>query len=319
MGKTNKELIEKADFDLAALASGGLQSTEVADKFITEIVDDSDLLSQIDVYRLNGPERAIDKIGFGGRISRAAVEGTALEASDYAVPTTTRILLKPKEFIAVVPLTYDAIENNIERGNINISGPNSVAQPVMGGIKDTVMSMAGRQISVDMQELLLLGDTASADTFLAKVDGVLKIAAASGHQVDHLNAVIDKSLFKAGRKAMPSKYLRDLRALRQLISYNQDIDYRDSLANRDTGAGDRYTEDFSGAYAMGIPVQPVSLMPEARGIFTHPKNLIMGIQRDISVEVDKRPLERRFLIVITYKVDFQVQEPDALVNYKNIG
>ena len=118
---------------------------------------------------------------------------------------------------------------------------------------------------------------------------------------------------------MPSKYLRDLRSLRQIVSFNQEIDYRESLSNRDTGAGDRYLEDFSGVFAMGVPVQPVSLIPESRGIFTHPKNIIMGMKRDISVEVEKRPLERRFLIIITYKVDFQVQEPDAMVNYLNIG
>ena len=96
MGKTNKELVQKADFDLAALASSTLP-VETADKFIQEVVEDSSLLRLIDVYKLNSSSRAIDKIGFGGRISRAAVEGTAPDPSSYAVPATSRILINPSE------------------------------------------------------------------------------------------------------------------------------------------------------------------------------------------------------------------------------
>jgi hypothetical protein len=318
MSTPNEKLIEKADFDLAALGAS-VVPIEVQDKFVQDVIDASVILPIARTIKMKGPQLGIDKIGFGTRISHAATEGTELNEADYAVPSTDRVTLNTKECIAVAPLTYDVIENNIEGGNVNFSGPNSVAQPVTGGIKDTVMNMMTGQIAVDIEELMLLGNTASGDSFLALTDGILKIAEASGHVVDVSNAAISKAMFKAGRKMLPVKYQRSLPTLRQMISPNQDLDYRDTLANRDTAGGDRYTEDFSGVYAMGVPVMTVPLMPEASGIFTHPQNLIVGIQRGISIEVLKQPLKRRFLIIATYKVDFQIQEPDAIVFYKNIG
>jgi hypothetical protein len=54
-------------------------------------------------------------------------------------------------------------------------------------------------------------------------------------------------------------------------------------------------------------------------VYTNPKNLIFGVQRRVHIEYDKDIRARKFIIVVTARVDFQVEETDALVLMTNIG
>jgi hypothetical protein len=69
----------------------------------------------------------------------------------------------------------------------------------------------------------------------------------------------------------------------------------------------------------GSAVNAAPLMPNSRGIYTMPKNLIFGIQRKVNIEYDKDIRARKFIIVVTARVDFQVEETDAMVSITNIG
>jgi hypothetical protein len=60
-------------------------------------------------------------------------------------------------------------------------------------------------------------------------------------------------------------------------------------------------------------------MPDATGILADPSNLIMGIQRNIHLEVDKDISSRNLIIVVTLRVATAIEEPDAVVKYLNIG
>ena len=60
-------------------------------------------------------------------------------------------------------------------------------------------------------------------------------------------------------------------------------------------------------------------MPDDEGIFTHPHNLLFGIQRRITMEFDKNISQRVFIIVMSARVALQVEETDAAVLYTNIG
>jgi hypothetical protein len=72
-------------------------------------------------------------------------------------------------------------------------------------------------------------------------------------------------------------------------------------------------------YAYGSPIEAVALMPEAKGLYTDPLNLIFGIQRQVSMEFDKDITARVYIIVLTTRLDFQIEEPEALVEYQNIS
>ena len=60
-------------------------------------------------------------------------------------------------------------------------------------------------------------------------------------------------------------------------------------------------------------------MPESKGLFTDPLNLIFGIQRQVSMEFDKDITSRVYIIVLTCRIDFQIEEAEALVEYENIA
>ena len=70
-------------------------------------------------------------------------------------PVTSTVELNAKEVIAEVNITYDTLENNIEKD----------------GLQQTLMQMLAERAAVDIEELIVNGDVASSDPYLAQLDG----------------------------------------------------------------------------------------------------------------------------------------------------
>jgi hypothetical protein len=151
-----------------------------------------------------------------------------------------------------VRLSDEVLEDSIERGEL----------------RQTMMEMIADAISRDMEEVLVSGDTASADPFLATMDGVLKQA--TSHVVDAAAAPISKDLLRDLVKTLPSEYLRDKSAMRYLTSVDADLDYRNTLAERATAVGDKFLEGDAPVLYSGVPVQPIPLFPENLGAGERP-------------------------------------------------
>jgi len=314
----NSQIIQKADMTLADLASGGLLTPEQSATFLRKMRTAPTILNQMRTVVMSSPQRNIDKIGFGSRILRPAVSATALSQADRSKPTTEQIQLSTKEVIAEVRLPYDVIEDQIEQANLNINPNVNGSGPVQGSFKDTIMSMIAERAAIDLEELAIRGDTASGDPYLALLDGFLK--ASSANVVDAGAAPISRTVFKNGIKAMPDEYKNQLSQLKNFISMDNFTEYQDTRANRETAAGDAANESNTNLlWALGTRVEGAAVMPADSGLLTNPKNMIFGIQRNISVEVDKIITERVFVIVLTARVDFKIEEPDAVVKYINIA
>ncbi len=309
----NQALVQKADLALADLASGGgLLNPEQTDSFIQVLMDSPTILNRARVVTMNAPQKKINKIGFGSRILRAAVSSTNLPDVDRAKPDLGFVQLNSKEVIAEIHIPYDVFEDNIEGGNITAPMGSSP-----GGMHDTIMTLVGQRTALDLEELGLLGDVASGDSYLALCDGFLKRGVA--RVVDGGAQPISKNLFKAAIKAMPDKYLRNRSALNFFVSTDNETEYRDTIANRVTGLGDSALVSANALSVFGSSVNAAPLMPNARGMYTDPKNLIFGIQRRVNIEYDKDIRARKFIVVVTARVDFQIEETDAVVQMINIG
>lgn len=297
-----RDIIRKVDLAVSQLqANGGYLNPEQANQFIRMVQDQPTLLREVRTVRMSAPQRKIEKIGFGSRIlRRAPASGTALEASKRAAPTTGTVTLNTKEVIAEVHIPYDVLEDNIERENL----------------EDTLMAQIAERVSVDLEELLVLGDTGSADEYLSLLDGAIAQAAANGHLVD-ISGWTDRSFNKAVLKEailnMPPKYLRNRAALRFYVDHENETEWRDFLADRQTQLGDNRLEGYRPVMAFGVPIATAVHVPTAKMLFTHPKNLIWGVQRDISIETDKDIRARTLIVVVTLRVDFVIEEPDAVV------
>ena len=314
---TARELIRKATLAVSDLTSdGGLLNPEQASTFVRKLLAAPTFLRGIRRVIMNSPQMNINKIQFASRILRPGVSKVALLESDRSKPTTEQVQLNSQEYIAEVRIPYDVIEDNIERGGIgahtDVSGT-----PAGGGLVDTFMTLIAERVMIDLEELSLNGDTGSGDPFLATLDGFL-IQAAS-NVVSFGAAPIDKSLFREGLQAMPDQYQRNLTAKRHYLATDQEIAYRDSIGNRETTLGDAQIQGTAPVFGMGVPVEKVTRMPSAEGLFTDPQNLIWGIQRRVHMETDKIIQERCFVIVVTIRCDFLIEEEEAVVKYEDLG
>lgn len=321
---SNSEIIQKADMTLADLATGGLLNPEQAAAFIRKLLISPTILNQMRTVVMSSPKRNIDKIGFADRILMPAISGVPLDVDTSPTnrrskPTTEQVQLDTKEVIAEVRLPYDVIEDNIEQGNINATGaggPNG-SGVVQGSFKDTIMAMIAERVAVDLEELAILGDEGSGDAYLALLDGFL-VAATSN--IVAAGAPISRTVFKNGIKTLPDQYKKQLATLKNFVSMDNYTEYQDTVANRETAGGDATNIQLTPTlYALGTRVEGAGVMPAANGLLVNPKNMIFGIQRKISVEVDKDISSRVFVIVVTARIDFKYEEEEAVVKYTTIA
>jgi HK97 family phage major capsid protein len=321
---TNEELMRRADLAIADLqANGGMLNPDQANTFIDMIKDEPTIIQDVRVETMNAPTKKINRIGFANRIMRAARQGTPpymaddgtndryLPAAERSAVTTGQIELNSKEVMAEVHLTYETLEDNIERGNL----------------EEHIMRLISEQVARDLEEWMLMADTASGDAYFALNDGLLKTA--TKHVVDlsaqvdidggNLNSQVHPDTFTNGMLAMPQKYLRDLNRLRHYLTVADVTKYRSRVARRQTGYGDTALVQNNNLSVHGIQVEQAPLMPVGFGLFTFPKNIIFGIQRNISVETDRDIRAREYIIVLTMRIDCIFDDDDAVVKYINVG
>jgi hypothetical protein len=321
---TNSSLLRKADIAIADLQSnGGELNPEQGASFIRKLIKQPTLIRECRVVEMTASQRNINKIGFGSRILRKATSGQALTQNQRAKATTEQIQLNTKEQIAEVRIPYDVMEDNIERAT---AANNEASNTGPGGLRQTIIDMIGERAALDMEELGLLADKsytnpgdADDQAYLSQLDGWLKRANHDGNVADAGGQTISKDLFKKGLKTMPSQYQRNKAALNHYVSVNNETEYRDTQSDRATALGDQMTQGTSPTFAYGSPIRGVALMPESQGLYTDPLNLIFGIQRQVSMEFDKDITGRVYIIVLTCRLDFQIEETQAVVAYENIA
>jgi HK97 family phage major capsid protein len=299
----SRRIIEKADLAVSQMISdGGYLNPEQSDSFYRKLIDQPTLISQVRTVPMGRPKMNIDKIGFGSRILRAApASGTSLKADERARPTFDQVQLDTEEVIAEVHVPYDALEDSIEKENL----------------QDTIMDLIAQRASLDLEELLIKGDTTSNDPYLALFNGALALA---GNTVDgSAYTAIDKTMFKTALQNMPTQYLRNLNTMQFMMSYNNVFEYRDQLADRATGKGDDFYLNRPTVYAFGVPIAPAALMEDTDMLFTFPKNLIFGVQRDIMIETDKDIRSRVLIIVLTMRIALEIEEAEAAVRVSDLA
>lgn len=304
----NQELIQKTDMVLADLAAGGLLNPEQTDHFIRTLIDQPTILATCRTVAMSSPEMKINKIGFGSRILQAAVEDTY--ATSTVLPNLGQVQLNTTEVIAEIHITYDVLEDNIERGNVNVP-----LQTGAGGLHQTIVDLIAERAALDLEEQAINGNTASTDSFLAQQNGFLQLATAN---VANINGAFDKNAVKTALKTMPTRYLRNRAALKHFVSVDNETEIRDQFGSRQTAQGDAYIQGNGPITVFGSGVIPVALMPGTTGLFTDPMNLIFGVQRNIQIEYDKDIRARTFIIVLTARVAYAIEEVNALVKYTGL-
>lgn len=312
----NQEIIKKADMALSDLATAGRLNPEQTDRFIRTLIDQPTLLTVCRTVAMKAPQMKINKIGFGSRILHSAAAdapvGSSLSQGNRSKADLGQVSLQTSEVIAEVRLPYDVIEDNIEGGNVNVP-----LQTGAGGIHQTIVDLIAERAALDLEELAIRGDTSivGSDSYLGMANGFLKLCTAN---VVSVAGAFDKNAAKASLKTMPTRYLRNRAALQHFVSVDNETEMRDQYGSRQTALGDQQVQGVLPIYLFGSKVTPVALMPGDQGLFLDPMNMIFGIQRNIQIEYTKDITARVFVIVMTARVAFAVEEINAAVKYTNL-
>jgi HK97 family phage major capsid protein len=310
----NLRTIEKA-FTTSDIASAGVLNPEQANRFIRDVQKSTVMIKECRVVPMNSPKRDFDKIGFGSRISQKATEATA--PGTTSEPTTSQVELSTEEYIAAVDLSYSSLEDNIERAQL----------------EQTVMELIAEQVGLDIEELAIRADAdgATGDAFLDSLDGWFELA---GHTVNHSNAAFSfATVFKNAYDQLPKKYLKQKGLWRFYVDEDVHSLFQDEVmqgkyvtANAGWITADKDNVlSFKGVPVIGVP--QISLAEGSTGtpsvatspmLLAHPQNLVWGVQRKVTVETWRNRRSRTLEITVTYRVDFKIEETDAVVKTTNI-
>lgn len=302
MTTSNRTLLEKADLALADLTTGGgMLVPEQAKRFMRLLTKQSKLLGLVTFVPMAAPKQQQPKIKFGGRILRPGREGAAVAPAERVKPDLSFLELDAKLFKGEVRLTDEVLEDNIERSDL----------------RQTVMELIADNVARDMEEIAIRGSTSSPDPLLAVMDGIL--AQVRSHVVDAAGQPVSKQLFTDLLKAIPAEHLRDKSVMRFLSSIDVDSNYRNLIADRATAAGDRFLETDAPVVVSGVPLEPIPLFPEDLGaannqsaiVLMNPKNLYIGIWRQIRIESARDISEGALKVVVTLRFDVRIADENA--------
>lgn len=312
MTMDNRTLIQKADTALATLTAGnGILVPAQAKTFLHGLIKQSVLLGLVTAVPMKSPKEDINKIKFGSRIMRPGAEVTTVALADRATPTFSRVELDAKLLKGEVNITDEALEDSIEQGNL----------------LNTIMAMLTEACARDFEELVIQGDIASADTYLAVLDGILKQA--TSHVLDMgttSGGPVNNAALRNMLKLMPSEQLRDKANMKFLVSTDTELYYRNLLADRVTPLGDNALMRDDVITYSGVPMLSIPMIPDnlgtggdrTVGLLCNPKNVHVGFWRQIRIETERRPSEGSTHIIATMRVDVKYAEEAAVVKVINV-
>ena len=283
------------------------------ERYVNLVVEQTAMIRQARRVSMRSPIVELDKIATNGRVSKVKAEGVAPSA--MSEPAFSKVTLTCKELITPFEITFEALEDSIEQGNL----------------EQTIISAMAKQTATDIEELAVNGDTTSTDPFLAAFNGWRKLAEGS-HVVDVAGATLDKAALGKMYKVLPSKYKRNHADLRFFFAPAMAQDWHDKFADRGTVGGDAVLTGANVPPYMGIPIISTPMVPTnlagvggftgtnlSFGFLTPADNLIFGVHRDVRVEKDKDILRGVNVYAITTRIAVEFEETDAVVVAVNVG
>ena len=336
---TQEEILSKANevtTSVVGNASGGLLNAEQSNRFLDFVVDQSVLMQNSRVVRMRASSMDIDKLSVGTRLMQKATEATN-DGSNAAV-TFSKVSLSSVKLRLDWEISTESLEDNIEGASL----------------EDHLAQVMARQTANDLDDLLINGNTSSANGLLKALDGFVKLALASGTTVDEAGDNVSRSVFDRVLRNLPNKYLQRRNELRFFTGPGVVQDAIYSLGNpnsaTEASAGAPSPGSTTGDLAFlqgamranggagstglapfGIPLVEVPLMPEtvtgdysgAAGShgyleLTFPNNRVVGLHRDITVYRQFQPKTDTIEYTQYMRLACNIENADSYVIAKNV-
>jgi HK97 family phage major capsid protein len=312
----NKDtLVSKVDIALSNLTAsggtgGGILLPEQSDAFIQSMMDEPTILKECRFQPMKSPKMNINKVAFNSRILTAASETGGQQdsgantrwvpAANRAAPQLSQIELSVQEVIAEIRLPYEVLEDNVESQ----------------GFANTLVAMIAKAAARDIEELIINGDTTSADPYLALVDGVLKLSTAN--VVDNAESTLVTRTFGKLKKSIPTRFQGNIDQFHWYLHHSLETDYRMQIAGQ-VVTESAWTLGAAVLSPLGNPISKTAKMPTSSVLYTHPKNIVVGWHREIRIEQAREIRSREIVIVLTARLDVAVEEPLAIAQAKNVA
>lgn len=307
--KNNNLIIRKSTLTTDGVTAG-LLNAEQSRTFLRQAFEATPLGNIIrhEMRRANAGE--IDKIGIASRILRKKTEN--VDDNYRAKPT----FVKVEYSCTPVRLPWEITEETLRE---NIEGQ---------GLESTITDLMTRQLGVDLEDLYLNGDSATADTdadydFLKINDGWLKQIEADGHVEDRTSissGAMSVDVYYNALAEMPNKYNNG--TLRWLMSPKRKQEWERYLINLLITAGGGITDNIINNPA-AIPAVAVPSIPDDKIILTNPRNLVVVNSYNVIIRKTTEGKEaimqdKRFY---TIHLDFDpiLEEADASVLVKGLA
>jgi len=312
MKLTIDQMLEKA-FTTGDLASGGLLNADQSAKFIRGVFDKAVISKECRRVPMKANKVQIDKITYTADVLQKPTS-VGTKHTTTTKPVASKLDLSAEEVIVAVDIGYDSLEDSIEGR----------------GLFDTILELTEAKMGPEMDKLLLYGDkTGGSGDVLEVLDGVYKKV--SSHSYDASSATLTDAILFNALKQMPGKYLDIETDFRYYVSHRAKLDYVKDLGDRDISeAFTRYLLEANEPMYQGIPVRKVGAMVTenigggtpavdgSKGLLINPKNIVLGIHRDIMFEMERVPRSRIIEVTMTMRLDVQVEEEDAVVKILKI-
>lgn len=307
MAITNEELLQKATLTSTDFGGAGQAPLSLAqsDQFIELMSAEQVMLPDVHTVKSTASKWQESILDFASRVMRSGVEATRLSAGNQVKPNTGIVEISTVLLRAEVPISDEVMEDNTSGDGFASS------------VERTLASRAG----FDIEDLMLNGDTASADAYLALLDGWLKQArGATGHVV---NVAADgqdyQTIFKKLLNSMPDRHKRMLETDGRFYAPKRfEERYRDILATRGTPLGDMTLSGtgelrYQGILIKGVPSMAITAgTPDTSNVLlVNRNNLYAGYRRQITMETWRDPREGATSFVVTARVDSKIAVPDA--------
>lgn len=301
MAKTNEQ-IAKAAIETATLTSG-LLNPEQARKFIQQTFDATNLGGLVRHEMRTAKTGEIDKIGIASRIVRKKTENTddgyRADVNTSQIEYATTAVRLPWE------ITEETLRENIEGQNF----------------EEIVTNLMTSQLGVDMEDLYLNGDEATASTdqdydFLKINDGWIKQITNGGHVLDAsaspYSGAMSLDLFYAALAQIPNKYNNG--RLRWLMSPRRAQEWELFLLNKVVNQGGAVPDSVYTSPAR-IPVVECPSLTDSKILLTDPRNLIVvntyGVQIRKTTEGKEAIMQDKRFYVTHLDYDPIIEELDA--------
>ena len=321
---TNDQILKAAGITTDDVTYG-LLSPEQSKRFIQQTFEATPLGPLVRHEMRRAKTGEIDKIGIASRIVRKKVENIDAQADGSAPvldPTTGQITgYRAKPTFAQVPYATKAVrlpwEITEETLRENIEGE---------GLEATITNLMTRQLGVDMEDLYLNADTATANTdpdylFLYINDGWIKQVENGGHVYSATGLPsMSLDMFYNAMGALPNKYNNG--RLRWLMSPHRKQQWELFLLNQGLNSGANFPDSLYENPA-SIPAVQVPRMPDSKIMLVDPQNLIVVNTYDVKIRKttegkDAIMADKRFYVVhLDY--DSIIEELDATAIITNIS